>query len=378
LEDGQGHPSVMASASELPTRQIVVVGGSLVGLSMAIALARRGASVTVLEQTPQAGYEGGGGLGVDVGLLTRVTGLDGSPPVCQGVDRATTAWPLLAAWLENNARAATGVTVQRGAEVTEVGDGWARTSDGRRFDADVVIGADGARSTVRRWVSPDRPDAVYAGFVLWRAMVPEAELPAGIPWLRPDEPSREYYSGPYRLVTYPVPGADGSSKPGDRRLNLVWYDPARSELLASRGLLDGDTVHGSLGANDVPEPLRRELDVVAGQRWPTPWREALDVALRRSLVFATPVVHYWPERLVRDRSVLVGDAAHAASPMVGGGFRQGLYDVDALATGLERNRGASMADLLSGFERERLLPARTHVENSQAASAHYLERRDRM
>jgi 2-polyprenyl-6-methoxyphenol hydroxylase-like FAD-dependent oxidoreductase len=341
---------------------------------MAVALARRGASVTILERTPRAGYEGGGGLGVDVGLLTRVTGLDGGPPVCQGVDRATTAWPLLAGWLEDNARAAPGVEVQRGAEVVEVGDGWARTSDGRRIDGDLVIGADGARSTVRRWVSPERPDAVYAGFVLWRAMVPEAELPPTVPWLRPDEPSREYYSGPYRLVTYPVPGADGSSKPGERRLNLVWYDPARSELLARRGLLDGATVHGSLGATDVPEPLRRELEIVAAQRWPTPWREALEIALRRSLVFVTPVVQYWPERLVRDRVALVGDAAHAASPMVGGGFRQGLYDVDALATGLQRNHHISVADLLSGFERDRLVSARIHVEHSQAASAHYLER----
>jgi 2-polyprenyl-6-methoxyphenol hydroxylase-like FAD-dependent oxidoreductase len=256
-----------------------------------------------------------------------------------------------------------------GAEVVEVGERWARTSEGRRFEADLVIGADGARSVVRRWVSPDRPEAVYAGFVLWRAMVPEAELPAGIPWLRPDEPSREYYAGPYRLVTYPVPGADGSSTPGDRRLNLVWYDPARSDLLANRGLLEGVAVHGTLAATDVPEPLRRELEMVAKQRWPTPWREALEIVLRRSLVFATPVVQYWPERLVRHRVALAGDAAHAASPMVGGGFRQGLYDVDALASSLQPGHPIDWAGLMAAYEQDRLLPARAHVERSQAASA---------
>ena len=158
-----------------------------------------------------------------------------------------------------------------------------------------MVGADGARSTVRRFVSPDRPDAVYAGFVLWRAMVAEADLPAGIPWLRPDEPSREYYSGPYRLVTYPVPGPDGSSQPGKRRLNVVWYDPARSDLLASLGILEGDTVHGSLASADMPESLRHELGRVASQRWPTPWREALEIAVDRSLVFGTPVVQYRPD-----------------------------------------------------------------------------------
>lgn len=194
----------MLGAAGEPARQVVVVGGSLVGLSTAIALAHGGVSVTVLERTPHSGYEGGGGLGVDVGLLIRVTGLEGSPPVYWGSDRATTAWPLLAGWLETQARAVAGVEVRRGAEVVEVGDGWVRSADGRRFGADLVIGADGARSTVRRWVCPDRPDAAYAGFLLWRAMVTEDELPKTIPWLAPDEPSRVLLGS---LPTGDLPGA---------------------------------------------------------------------------------------------------------------------------------------------------------------------------
>jgi 2-polyprenyl-6-methoxyphenol hydroxylase-like FAD-dependent oxidoreductase len=366
-----------AAAVGTPSRRVVVVGGSLVGLSMGVALAQEGAAVTVLERTPRAGFEGGGGLGVDVDLLRRVTGLVGSPPVCQGFDRATTAWTLLAGWLEAQAHTVPGVEIQRGSEVVEAGDGWALTVDGRRVEGDLVIGADGARSTVRGFVSPDRPDAVYAGFVLWRAMVPEADLPSAVPWLRPDEPSREYYSGPYRLVTYPVPGPDGSSEPGDRRLNLVWYDPARSDLLASLGLLAGDTVHGSLTSADMPGSLRQELGRVAGQRWPTPWREALEIAVDRSLVFGTPVVQYLPDRLARGRVALAGDAAHAASPMVGGGFRQGLFDVAALAAGLRQGGDLPVADLVTAYEHDRLAGAQAHVERSQAASAYYLERRHR-
>jgi glycine/D-amino acid oxidase-like deaminating enzyme len=86
----------LAHTSASPVRRVVVVGGSLVGLSMALAPAHEGATVRVLERTPHRGDEGGGGLGVDGDLLTWVTGPAGSPPVCQGVDRATTAWPLLA------------------------------------------------------------------------------------------------------------------------------------------------------------------------------------------------------------------------------------------------------------------------------------------
>jgi flavin-dependent dehydrogenase len=93
--------------------RVLVVGGSLVGLSTAAALARRGASVTVLERTGTSGYAGGGGLGVDVGLLRKVTGFTGSPPVCEGIDRATTAWSLLVQWLETNAGAVPGVEIRR-------------------------------------------------------------------------------------------------------------------------------------------------------------------------------------------------------------------------------------------------------------------------
>ena len=365
------------AANRIPRARVVVVGGSLVGLSTAIALARQGATVTVVERTGTAGYEGGGGLGVDLALLARVTGLAGHPPVCQGSDRATTAWPLLAEWLETQARSVTGVEVVRAANVVEVGDGWVRTDDSRRFDGDLVVGADGARSTVRRWVSPDRPDAVYAGYLLWRAMVAESDLPGGLAPLPADEPSGEYYSGPYRLVTYPVPGADGSPLPGRRRLNLVWYDPARSDLLIRRGLLEGATVQGSLAAADVPEALRGELRAVADQRWPSPWREALDVALRDGLVFATPIVQYWPPRLIRDRVAIAGDAAHAASPMVGGGFRHGLLDAAALTGDFEHDPDGGVAGVLGRYEHQRLTAAQAHVRRSEAASASYLSRRNR-
>jgi len=356
--------------------RVLVVGGSLVGLSSAIALARSGMRVTVLERTGSSGYEGGGGLGVDVGLLAAVTGLSDGPRVYRGSDRDTTAWPLLAGWLESKARSVPGVEVVRGAKVVEVGDGWVRTCQGQRREADVIVGADGARSTVRRWVSPDRPAAVYAGYLLWRAMVAESDLGPDALELAQDEPSREHYSGPYRLVTYPVPGADGCAVRGRRRLNVVWYDPARRELLTGLGLLEGSSVYGSLAPKDVPESLRDELSAVAEQRWPPPWREALEESLRRGLVFATPVVQYRPDQLVRGRVVIVGDAAHAASPMVGGGFRQGLYDAAALAAAFESG-GLPPVEVLDRYEAQRLGPAQVHVEHSEAASAHYLSRQGR-
>jgi 2-polyprenyl-6-methoxyphenol hydroxylase-like FAD-dependent oxidoreductase len=90
-------------------------------------------------------------------------------------------------------------------------------------------------------------------------------------------------------------------------------------------------------------------------------------------VFATPVVQYRPDQLVRGRVVIVGDAAHAASPMVGGGFREGLYDAAALAAAFE-SEGLPLVEALDRYEVQRLGPAQAHVERSEAASAHYLSR----
>jgi glycine/D-amino acid oxidase-like deaminating enzyme len=112
----------VGSATVRPA-QCVVVGGSLVGLSAAIALSRLGMEVSVLERSPARAGDGGGGLGVDVALLRQVTGIGEEPPVLHGTDRDTTAWHLLQAWLEAHALRCPGVMVYRGTQVTTVHPG---------------------------------------------------------------------------------------------------------------------------------------------------------------------------------------------------------------------------------------------------------------
>src|ERR1700678_91524 len=326
---------ITGPAAAQPIR-CVVAGGGRVGLSAAVALSRLGFEVTVAERSPARAVDGGGGLGVDVDLLREVTGIDADPPVLHGIDRDGTAWHLLQGWLEEHAARRPGVRVLRGRQVSTVTPGdrdrgaTVCTAQGDTFAADLVVGADGARSTVRATVDPAHPDARYAGVLLWRTLVDEQALPRAVALPRAGEPAREVYAGPYRLVTYPVPGPRGETATGHRRLNLVWYDPEQRELLHEAGLLDGQTVHGTLAPGALPDPVRTRLAAFAAARWPSPWREALTLALKSGTVFGTPIVHYKPARLVTGRVTLAGDAAHAASPMVGGGFRQGLYDVRAL------------------------------------------------
>ena len=323
-----------SNAAGRPVR-CVVAGGSLVGLSAAIALSRLGMDVTVLERSPARAVDGGGGLGVDVTLLRQVTGIGEEPPVLHGIDRDTTAWHLLQGWLEEHAVRRPGVTVHRGTQVTAVDPGSDQqpasvvTQDGGEHGADLVIGADGARSTVRATVEPEFPDARYAGVLLWRTLVDEQAMPAAVALPSPRELSREIYAGPYRLVTYLVPGAAGETAVGHRRLNMVWYDPQQRDLLRDTGLLDGEIIHGSLvlgalparSASASPRSPPRTGRARGARHWP----------LRCT---GNRVRH--PARALRAQAAgprpgrTAPAAAHAASPMVGGEFGAGLYDVDAL------------------------------------------------
>jgi 2-polyprenyl-6-methoxyphenol hydroxylase-like FAD-dependent oxidoreductase len=167
----------------------IVVGGSLSGLCPALALAADGAEVTVLERDRELGA-GGAGLGVERLLLRRVTdvspfGSDDAPalPVIT-TNRDSTAWMLIYQWLSNIIDRSPRITLHHDAEVTQVqADGNQATivSGAVSFTADLVIGADGYRSVVRRSVAPDQPDATFAGYMLWRGLVEEADLPAPAP-----------------------------------------------------------------------------------------------------------------------------------------------------------------------------------------------------
>jgi 2-polyprenyl-6-methoxyphenol hydroxylase-like FAD-dependent oxidoreductase len=371
--------SLAGAPDSRTTTRCIVVGGSLVGLSVAIALSRVGCEVTVAERSPAPATESGGGLGVDAALLQEVTAIDADPPVLHGIDRDTTAWHLLQGWLEEHATRLPLTSVRRGTEVNAVQPGspehsaTVRTARGDTFEADLVIGADGARSTVRRAVDREHPDARYAGVLLWRTLVGEEALPRGVALPEAGEPGREVYAGPYRLVTYPVPGPDGETTVGHRRLNLVWYDPQQRELLHEAGLLDGEIVRGSLAAGTLPDRVRQRLADFAAANWPSPWREALRLALDAGTVFGTPIVQYQPHRLATGRVAIAGDAAHAASPMVGGGFREGLYDALALAQALAGPASpGQVPDRLASYQEARLAAAIRHVTRSEQATAAYL------
>jgi 2-polyprenyl-6-methoxyphenol hydroxylase-like FAD-dependent oxidoreductase len=359
----------------------IVVGGSLSGLCTALALAADGAKVVLFERDRELGA-GGAGLGVERSLLGRVT--DASPfgaadtaelPVITS-NRDSTAWMLIYQWLRSLIDRRPRITLHHGAEIMHVradASGATVVTAAGPFAADLVIGADGYRSIVRRSVTPDQPDATFAGYMLWRGLVEETELPA-----QAQRPSRVpsvsvEWKGAYRLVAYCVPGADGSIEPGRRRISFAWYDPFQDDMLRKAGAVEGRTVRHSIVPSAIPADLTNTLQDLARRLWPDPWQSAVQVGLRAGRCFGTPIAEYVPTRLIAGHMALIGDAAHVSSPMTGSGFHYALLDVLSLRqvfAGVAS--GEAVAPALAQFERARLADDRQLALYGQRWSRDYL------
>ncbi|MGA5200429.1 FAD-dependent monooxygenase [Streptomyces variegatus] len=362
----------MNDAPEALARALVI-GGSLAGLMAGIALARQGHEVTLLERAERH-RPSGAALAVSESALRTILGPEHARAAARaagipGDGRADvpSTWAGLYEGLCRAAESEPKVTMHHRVRVVEVGQDraavWARSHDGGRFVADVMVGADGHRSLVRRSVSPEHPDAAFAGYVLWLGVTAEQDLdyagrwPAGLD-------IRD--SGDRVLLGYPLPGADGSTAPGGRRLGWAWYDGTRNELFRRLGAVRGRIAHHSLRAADLDQDVRDRLTREAARLWPTPWGDAIVDSVGRADFVGTPIAEYVPDRLVRGRMVLVGDAAHVPSPMTGQGFGTSLDDAAALARHVRDADGNSAPGALADYEAERLAPAQGLVLSGQA------------
>jgi len=206
-----------------------------------------------------------------------------------------------------------------------------RFANGATHRCDLLIAADGigslARSTLQPTVQPE-----YAGYVAWRGMVPESSLSAEIAGRLAEAITYYVYANSHILV-YPIPNGDGSTVPGERLINFVWY----------RNYLDGDDLADLLTDR---HGVRRELSVPPGAMADHHQAEARHAASRlpdsiAAVVSATQdlfvqtIYDIEVDQMVFGRVCLLGDAAFAVRPHAAAGTAKAADDGWALAEALD-------------------------------------------
>jgi 2-polyprenyl-6-methoxyphenol hydroxylase-like FAD-dependent oxidoreductase len=83
------------------------------------------------------------------------------------------------------------------------------------------VGADGSRSLVRQKLMPDVTPC-YTGYVAWRGVVPESSASELLIKTFVDHFTFQQMDGSH-ILCYLIPGAEGETGPGKRRINWVWY-----------------------------------------------------------------------------------------------------------------------------------------------------------
>lgn len=368
----------------LKEQEILIVGGSLTGLTCALACARYGVRTQVVERAEAQGRSGGG-LGIDRALLGSVVGID---PRADGVlphlpvitsSREATSWLALYKWLRGYAQISPFINLNDGVQITEVtqneNEAIIHTVDGKEISAAAILGADGYRSVVRRAVNPAEPYASYAGYMLWRGIISERNMKPTTRWPSKNDGVGTIDASGYRLIAYIVPGADGSLVPGERQIIFAWFDVTHNELLHETHCLSPDgQVLATLSNEQIPLYMKAQLPGLARSIWHEPWLSAVEQTITDNIIFGTPICEYVPELINRGRVAIMGDAAHVASPMTGRGFATGVGDAYELARqlGLQKKEGGSVANALEQYGKSRLREARALGNASKSLSREYV------
>ena len=205
--------------------------------------------------------------------------------------------------------------------------------DGQEVSGDILIGADGIKSTLReQMLGADRPR--FTGNVAWRAVVPAAALGADIP-----NPTACAWMG--------------------RGRHAVTYRLRRGELVNFVGVVEREdwTEEGWAIAGD-PAELRKDFE-----NW-HPSISAILNTVQPDQLFKWALFDRAPlERWTDGRAVLLGDAAHPMLPFLAQGAAMAAEDAWVLAQEISKPDRA-IDDSLAAYQTRRL----TRCSRVQAAS----------
>ncbi|HWE74738.1 MAG TPA: FAD-dependent oxidoreductase [Stellaceae bacterium] len=338
--------------------KVLIVGAGLGGLSLALASRRGGIDVELVEIDPALRALGAGitlnGASLRafaaLGLLSEIERLghchdgrdtfDGKGKLLFASRGGRSLGPdipngagILRPVLHRivyDAAVASGASIRFGLSVTSLsvdGDGVeVRFTDGTRGRYDLVVGADGISSAIRRFIFPDAPKPLYTGQGCWRAVLSkpaEIENPcsfmgydhkAGLNPISRDEM--------YLFVLQYVP--DNRWMPREQ-----WPALLATELAEFDGMLAEIRENLGPGSRVNYRPLEKLL-------LDPPWHKG--------------------------RVVLIGDAAHATTPHVG--YGAGLAVEDGIVLAELLREAAPLDDILHRFAQRRYERCRLVVEGS--------------
>lgn len=226
----------------------------------------------------------------------------------------------------------------------------AHFEDGSSAEGDLLIGADGIFSTVRSIFAPEVMPS-YVGYVAWRGLVAERDLPQEI---RDEVCDYFAFSLPAgeQMLGYPVAGENEAMERGKRRYNFVWYRPAPADGALRDLLTDRDGVQHALSV--PPNKIRPEL--IAALRETATQTLAPQFA---QIVATTPQPFIQviqdlasPKMIMAPRTVIIGDAAFVARPHVGMGVTKAAADAAALVDALTQ-RPDDITAALNDFATQR-------------------------
>ncbi len=365
-------------------RRAVIIGGSMSGLFAAaflrqigwecdvyerspVELVGRGAGITTHPELLDALEKSGAGtrdLGVTVEkriALDRNGRITGERPLRQ----ILTSWDRLQRLLRatiDEARYHLGWNFER-VDQDERGVR-VQFSGGRVEHADILVGGDGIRSSVRAQLAPEL-QPIYAGYYIWRGAPNEADLAPRT--LREIFPYFCFYL-PKRqqVITYPIAGFNNDLRPGRRRYNFIWYRVADAATLKTMCVDENGVQH----EYSVPPPLvRKDLiaQMYADAREIMP-EVLLDCVMKIPQPFITPIYDFTAPRIVFGRVAMVGDAAANARPHMGFGVAKAGGDAEALARALRDHEDIEAA--LKAYNAERQPIGNTIVLHGRRLGTH--------
>lgn len=351
----------------MAARKVLIVGAGLGGLSAALCLLKAGFNVEVYEQAP-ALAEVGAGIQIsanpmhvlrDLGLEDAVVALGVQPGAyvfrLHDTGEVIQEFPLAAehrrqhgapyvqlhradlhellAKAAQNAKPDLIQLNRRAAGFTESGRGVTlHFSDGTSVNGDIIVGADGLKSTIARQIVGEIP-ATYTGDAAWRITVPVDRLPK--PFLPPV------------MSVFMGPGG-----------HAVCYYLRGGALLNFVGIIETDEIAEESWT--VKFPWERLKADYAG------WHEAvqtiIDAADRdqcyRWSLHNRPPVRNWSTK----RATILGDAAHATLPYLAQGAAMAIEDGAVLARALQQSD--DIAEGLDLYQRNRVDRTARIVETS--------------